>query len=156
MLSGSRLRIAVARVIGAVTMCGVPGPMPNAASAASWRLPIVALIAQVRRPGRWLRSQLRQSSVWLPRLLPISSCHSSSTTARRPANSSGALGLASSRLRDSGVVIRISGGVRSCRVRSLLGVSPLRMPTRSGQPMDSIGCWIARARSRLRARSGVM
>ena len=30
------------------------------------------------------------------------------------------------------------------------------MPTRSGQPMASIGSEIARARSRLRARSGVM
>jgi hypothetical protein len=79
---------------------------------------MVALIAQVRMPGRWLRSQLRQSSVWLPRLLPINSCHSSITTARRPANRAGALGFASSRLSDSGVVIRISGGLRSCLPRS--------------------------------------
>ena len=117
---------------------------------------MVALIAQVRRAGCSRRSQPRQSSHWLPRLLPISSCHSSSTTACRPANSCGALGLASSTDSDSGVVIRISGGVRSCLVRSWLLVSPLRMPTRSGQPMAWIGSLIARARSRLRARSGVI
>jgi hypothetical protein len=118
-------------------------------------LPIVALIAQVRRLGRSARSQLRQSSACTPRLLPISSCHSSSTTACSEANSSGALALASSRLSDSGVVIRIWGGVRNCLVRSWLGVSPLRIARRSGQPMASIGAWIARARSRLRARRGV-
>jgi hypothetical protein len=115
----------------------------------------VALIAQVRRPGRSRRNQLRHSSHWLPRLLPISSCHSSSTTVSRLPNSSVALAPASSTDSDSGVVIRIWGGWRSWRLRSALAVSPLRMPTRNGQSIASIGARIARARSRLSARSGV-
>jgi hypothetical protein len=53
----------------------------------------------VRIPGRSARSQLRQSSACRPRLLPISSCHSSSTTACSAPNSSSALALASIRLR---------------------------------------------------------
>jgi len=149
--------MAVPRCSFAVMISGSLGSprRPTAALAASWRLPIVALIAQMRSSGRWLRNQLRQSSHWLPRLLPISSCHSSSTTASRLANSCSAALPASSTERDSGVVIRIWGGWRSWRARSALGVSPLRIPTRSGQPIASIGRRIARARSRLRARKGV-
>ena len=153
--SGSRLLIVVARWMLAVTIRGAPAPQPTAARAASSRLPIVALIAQVRSPGRSCRSQLRQSSACTPRLLPISSCHSSSTTACSAPNSSGALPLASSRLSDSGVVIRIWGGERSCLPRSWLLVSPLRIASRRGQPIASIGAWMASARSRLRARRGV-
>ena len=131
-------------------------PIPVAAWAASWRLPIVALIAQVRRPGRSRRSQPRASSHWLPRLLPISSCHSSSTTASSPANRAVAAGFASSRQSDSGVLIRISGGWRSCLLRMVLLVSPLRIATRNGQPMSRLGASIARARSPLRALRGVI
>lgn len=71
---------------------------------------MVALIAQVRSPGRCPRSQLRASSVWVPRLLPISSCHSSRITVSSPANSCAAVRFASSTESDSGVVIRIWGG----------------------------------------------
>ena len=110
--------MAVSRCNWAVTIRGLAAAEPRAARAASSRLPIVALIAQVRSAGRSCLSQLRQSSHWLPRLLPMSSCHSSITTACSPSNSCGAFGLANRTLRDSGVVIRISGGVRSCLLRS--------------------------------------
>ncbi len=64
--------------------------------------------------------------------------------------------LLSSRVSDSGVVTRIWGGDFSCFERSLLLLSPLRMPTRKGQRISVIGSRIARARSRLSARRGVM
>ena len=117
---------------------------------------MVALMAQVWSWGRSCRNQLRHSSVWLPRLLPINSCHSSRITVCSWPNSSSALALLSSRARDSGVVTRICGGALSCLVRSLLLLSPLRMPTRIGQPIASIGSRIASDKSRLRARKGVM
>ena len=136
------------------TIMGLPF-VPSACSAAWFKFPIVALIAQVCRPGRCWRSHERHSSVWLPRLLPINSCHSSKITVSRLLNSSSAFGLLSNRVSDSGVVTNISGGDLSCFVRSLLLLSPLRMPTRNGQFITSIGSRIARARSRLSARSGV-
>ncbi len=111
--SGSRLRMLMPRRIRALINRGSAASAPTAARAASARLPMVALIAQVRRQGRSARSQLRQSSAWLPRLLPSSSCHSSSTTASSRPKSSGARALLSSTASDSGVVIRIWGGLRS-------------------------------------------
>ena len=66
MLSGSRLRIAVARWISEVMIRGVSAAFPRAARAVSSRLPMVALIAHVRSWGCSRLSQLRHSSAWVP------------------------------------------------------------------------------------------
>ena len=131
-------------------------PSPRACRADSSRFPIVALIAHVWSCGRCCRNQLRASSAWIPRLLPISSCHSSRTTVSSVLNSASQWRLASRTHNDSGVVIRISGGFLIWRLLSALGVSPLRIPTRRGQPIASIGCCSATAKSRPNALSGVM
>jgi hypothetical protein len=52
------------------------------------------------------------------------------------------------------VVTRTSGGRFFCRARSADDVSPVRLPTVSGRPRDSIGSRSAFSMSRLTARNG--
>jgi hypothetical protein len=62
----------------------------------------------------------------------------------------------SSRNSDSGVVIRMSGGVRVNARRSSAGVSPVRMPTvmSGGSPSRAAACRMpASGRRRLRSTS---
>ena len=69
-----------------------------------------------------------------PRLLPISSCHSSTITVWTPASSSFAASRVSIRLSDSGVVMRSGreAPVPGARARAA-AVSPVRMPTGPGE-----------------------
>ena len=85
------------------------------------------------RPIRWKppvnRARRSRLSVrWTPRLVParawISSMITVSTLLRMPAAFD-----VSMRYIDSGVVIRMSGGLRTCRLRSACGVSPERTAT---------------------------
>jgi hypothetical protein len=68
--------------------CFAVGPTPSSASRAAARLPIVADSPQMRARGASVRTRASASSVCTPRFVPISSCHSSTTTARRSPNSS--------------------------------------------------------------------
>jgi len=119
------------------------------------RLPRVADRPHVRRPGRSRRNRARHNSVCTPRLLPSSSCHSSTTTQRNVSNSAAALGCERSRERLSGVVISVEGGVFNCRARALLPVSPVRRSTVQGRPRSSTTSRSARSVSAASARMGV-
>ncbi|RAO21623.1 hypothetical protein ONO23_06611 [Micromonospora noduli] len=70
----------------------------------------------------------RERARWAPRLLPATACTSSTITVWTPRSESRAADV-SSRNSDSGVVMRMSGGVRAKARRSSAGVSPVRMPT---------------------------
>ena len=113
--------------------------IPNACSVASSIFPIVALSAHVCSSGCSCLSQLNANSVWLPRLLPINSCHSSRITVCNPINISLAFRLLSSTHNDSGVVTKMSGGFLSCLARSDVDVSPFLVPTRIGHCIALIG-----------------
>ena len=85
------------------------------------------------RPMRWKlpasrRSRSSESERCTPRFVParawISSTMTVSTVFKMPAAFE-----VSMRYSDSGVVIRMSGGLRTCRLRSDCGVSPERTPT---------------------------
>ncbi len=70
----------------------------------------------------------------MPRLLPSSSCHSSTITACSPASDSRAPACESISDRLSGVVTSALGILRFCRARSADGVSPVRIPTLQSSP----------------------
>ena len=122
---------------------------------ASGRLPSVALRPHTIRPGFQRFNRAIASCTCTPRLLPISSCHSSTTTVCTLESSSFALSRVNMRLKDSGVVISAVGKRRSCFARSDAGVSPVRMPTVQPRPRSSSGALIARAESAASARIGV-
>ena len=73
-----------------------------------------------------------------PRFVPATACTSSRITVSTPRNVSRACEV-SSKKSDSGVVMRMSGGVRSMRRRSSAGVSPVRTPTTSFEPSPASG-----------------
>ena len=91
-----------------------------------------------------------------PRLLPISSGHSSTITMCRCARLVSLSARASINVRLSGVVTSAVGWRRVWRARSLLLVSPVRRPTLHGICSDSSGASRARAVSAARARIGVI
>ena len=132
-----------------------PCSWPSSTCIASSRLPSVADRPQTTRPGFQRFSRASASCTWTPRLLPISSCHSSTMTVWTAASSSRAPSRVSIRLSDSGVVTSAVGKRRSWRARSAGAVSPVRMPTDQGTPRSSSGCLIARAESAASARIGV-
>ncbi len=81
-------------------------------------------------------SRSRVSARWAPRLVPATACTSSRMTVSMPVSASRVADV-SIRNRDSGVVIRMSGGRVDRARRSAAGVSPERMPTLtsgSGRP----------------------
>ncbi len=78
--------------------------------------------------GSSASSRSRLSPRWAPRLVPATACTSSTMTVSTWRRLSRAW-LVSIRKSDSGVVIRMSGGVRTRVRRSAAGVSPDRMPT---------------------------
>lgn len=86
------------------------------------------------RPIRWAgrassaSRRSRESIRWAPRLVPATACTSSTMTVSTPRSESRAAEV-SSRNNDSGVVMRMSGGVRAKARRSSAGVSPVRIPT---------------------------
>ncbi len=90
--------------------------------------------ARAGRPGRLVRwSACRRSSVSArcePRFEWATAWISSTITASTSAQVSRAREV-SIRYSDSGVVMRMSGGLRSIAARSRWGVSPVRIPTRT-------------------------
>lgn len=81
-------------------------------------------------------SRSRETARWAPRFVPATACTSSRITVSIPARASRAEEV-SIRNSDSGVVIRMSGGLVTMERRSAGGVSPDRIPTRtsgSGSP----------------------
>ncbi len=115
-------------------------------------------------PIRWAgaalsaeRSASRRSSDsarWAPRLPPASACTSSTITVSTPRRLSLAREV-SSKNRDSGVVIRMSGGLLASCLRSSAAVSPVLTPTRicgSGRSRRRIA-WLTPASGERRFRS---
>ena len=139
------------RPAGRGRSCPRPGPRCSGRSACCWagrrwspagprpgttpRPPAGRTVAD--RPIRWAgpRSAVSASSRssdrarCAPRLLPASACTSSTMTVSTPRSASRALEV-SSRNSDSGVVIRMSGGLVASRRRSSAAVSPVRTATR--------------------------
>ena len=86
----------------------------------------------------------------------MSSCHSSTTTARRSANISRALSRDSMSDSDSGVVTSAVGRRRACRARIAAEVSPVRDSSVHGSPRSTSGWRSASSVSAASARSGVI
>ena len=101
---------------------------PSSTPIASARLPSVADRPHTTRSGFQRLSRASSNCTCTPRLLPISSCHSSTITSWMPASRSRASARVSSSVKDSGVLTSAVGSRRSCRARSAAGVSPLRRP----------------------------
>ena len=126
--------------VGATTSTGREPPRKRATSS------IGRTVAD--RPMRWAgcsSSSSRRSSDtarWAPRLVPATACTSSTITVSTPRSDSRAWEV-SIRNNDSGVVIRMSGGVVPSRRRSAALVSPDRRPTvmsGAGTPSRSEVC----------------
>jgi hypothetical protein len=103
----------------------------------------LARALQVAQGGRHAPHQQRRiplpqrasaSCACTPRLLPISSCHSSTITMSSCANCAAASGLLSSSVRLSGVVTSASGRRLLCRARWADPVSPVRASICHGRP----------------------
>jgi hypothetical protein len=90
-----------------------PRSSPSSTCIASSRLPSVADRPQTTRPGFQRFRRASASWTWTPRLLPMSSCHSSTMTVWIAASSSFAASRVSIRLSDSGVVTSAVGKRRS-------------------------------------------
>ena len=131
------------------------GSGPQSTAMACSRLPSVALKPQVTSLGLKRRSRARASCVCTPRLLPISSCHSSTTTYSTLRSSSRGSLRVSISVRDSGVVTSTVGKRRSCRARSALEVSPVRWPMLQVGASAASGSVSARVVSEASARIGV-
>ena len=104
---------------------GCPPPSRRATSSSGRWVAERPMRWSSRRACCWRRSSERNR--WAPRLVGTSEWISSTMTVSTGRRISRACEV-SSRYSDSGVVIRISGGVRSICARSLAGVSPVRMP----------------------------
>ena len=112
---------------------------PHSVAIASSRLPSVADRPQTTSLGFQRFSRASASCTCTPRLLPISSCHSSTITVCTPASSRDACSRVSSSDSDSGVVTSTVGSRLSCRARSALAVSPVRCPTVHAGAMSGSG-----------------
>ncbi len=129
---------------------------PTRQASASSRLASVADSPQTRSRGSRPRSRASASSVCTPRLVPISSCHSSTTIAPRCAKRSRQSARARNSVRLSGVVTSAVGSRLPWRARAAGPVSPVRTST------VQCGARSAAARARARpvspasARSGVI
>ena len=127
----------------------------SSTSIACGRLPSVAESPHVISCGFHCRRRASASCACTPRLLPISSCHSSTTTIARCAKRSWASARESSSDRLSGVVTSVVGKRRVCCARFVAVVSPLRTPTVQRKSRSSSGALSARSVSAARARIGV-
>ena len=125
-------------------------------SIACCKLPSVADKPQVISAGCHLRNRAKANCSCTPRLLPINSCHSSTTTICKLANVAAASGRVSNRVKLSGVVMSAVGKRLDWRVRSALLVSPVRSPTLQSRFNSVIGAIKARSVSAASARIGVI
>ena len=152
--SGSRVSITSALSRRPRTIS--PSSPPSSTCIASRRLPSVAERPHTTSPGFQRFSRAIASCTCTPRLLPISSCHSSTITVWIARSSSCACSRVNIRLNDSGVVISAVGKRRSWRARSADGVSPVRAPSVQLAPASSSGACNARRVSAASARIGVI
>ena len=116
---------------------------------------MVAERPHVRRAGWWNRSRASASSTCTPRFVPMSSCHSSTTTSRRSPKISRASARARRSESDSGVVMSAVGSRRRWRARSAADVSPVRDSSVHGMPRSTSGSRSACSVSAASARRGV-
>jgi hypothetical protein len=123
---------------------------------ATFKFPNVALRPHVRNFGFHERNRASASSTCTPRLPPINSCHSSTTTHRRSAKRSRVSAWLSIRQRLSGVVTRAVGRCVFCFVLIEALVSPVRVCTVHGSAKSSIGFNNDWAVSWASARNGVI
>ena len=181
-------RVSITSVLGVAPLTSTPFGWPSSVCIASFRLPSVADIPQTHKapavfagceasaaedvpfastpPGgatgpHQVLSRASASWVCTPRLLPSSSCHSSTTTMRTEDSASRASALASMTDRLSGVVTSTDGQRRACALRSVPLVSPVRRPMLQGRrpgwaASASIGACNARTVSKASARIGVI
>ena len=160
-------------------VCSALGKLPNVAdipqmanvslpaevAGLGWGDP--ALVAPTSADSRQVLSRASASCTCTPRLLPSSSCHSSTTTSLTLPSVSRASARANKSDRLSGVVMSTVGRRWFCALRSAAGVSPLRAPAlqkaKRGVPSSlhaafntSSGCCSARSVSAASARIGVI
>ncbi len=128
----------------------------SSVSSASCRLPSVADMPQTCSAGFQPDRRASASCACTPRLLPTSSCHSSTTTSCTWRRRSWASARASSSDTLSGVVTSSVGRRRSCAARSPLAVSPVRRPLVQSGARSGRGAARARSVSAARARMGVI
>ncbi len=91
-----------------------------------------------------------------PRLDPCKAWISSNTTVDRSENQSRAPSHAQNSASCSGVVNRMSGGLTFCRCRLETGVSPVRVSTRTFNPISATGVFRFRSTSTASAFNGEM
>ena len=154
--SGSSVSISMR--LGRWPCTSVPGvgvAASPSASMASDRLPSVAESPHTISSGDHVRSRASANWTCTPRLLPTSSCHSSTTTTRTELRASRASARASSNDRLSGVVTRAVGRRRDCAARSALPVSPVRKPSVQCGAKSCAASVNARVVSAASARMGV-
>jgi len=132
------------------------GCVPIRMSMLSSILPMVAEIPQVRNSGLSARNFVRNSSHCTARLLPISSCHSSITTACRLRNSFSYPLFESITWILSGVVIKICGNFVFCACLTFCVLSPVRVPTSQSEPSSATALFALCSISFAKARMGVI
>ena len=132
------------------------GRAGTSVASASGRLPSVADMPHTCRRGFQPDRRASASCTCTPRLLPTSSCHSSTTTSCTLARRSCASARASSSDTLSGVVTSTVGRRRSCAARSPLAVSPVRRPLLQCGARSGRGSCRARSESAASARMGVI
>ncbi len=125
-------------------------------SIACCKLPNVADKPHVISTGCQRRNRANASCNCTPRLLPINSCHSSTTTICKLVNISAASGRVSKSVKLSGVVMSAVGSRLDWRARSALLVSPVRKPILQFRLNALIGAINARSVSAASARIGVI
>ena len=127
--TGTTIRRSICLLLGGAAMVTGRAPPRNEATSSAGR-------TVADKPIRWAgpRSAVSASSRssdrarCAPRLLPASACTSSTMTVSTPRSASRAREV-SSRNSDSGVVMRMSGGLLASRRRSSAAVSPVRTAT---------------------------
>lgn len=154
-LSGNKVSRVIVRGLTPETSAAL-GRCGNSTSRACDKLPSVADSPQMRSCGVHPRKRARHNCSSTPRLLPSSSCHSSTIT-QRSADSCGAVsGYDNSKASDSGVVTSTSSLPLRARRLSRALASPVRRPTCQSSPKASTGSRSARAVSAASARNGVI
>ena len=143
--TGTTMLTSSCLVLGGAAMVTGRAPPRNEATSPAGRTVADRPIRWAgRRPEVSASSRSRDRARWAPRLFPASACTSSTMTVSTPRSASRALEV-SRRNSDSGVVIRMSGGLAASRRRSSAAVSPVRTATRmsgSGAPMACAVCRI--------------
>ncbi len=128
---------------GAAIVTGRAPPRNEATSCAGRTVADRPIRWAGRRPEVSASSRSRDRARCAPRLLPASACTSSTITVSTPRSTSRAFEV-SRRNSDSGVVIRMSGGLAASRRRSSAAVSPVRTATRMSGSAAPMACAVCR------------